>query len=44
MHAFNAVLQDADPKIESGEIESISPEFARHALAEYAVLSDNEEK
>ena len=43
MQAFNAVLQEAEPKIEAGEIEIITPEFARRVLADYIVLKDNEE-
>jgi hypothetical protein len=43
MHAFNAVLQEADPKIEAGEMDTISPEFARRALADYIVIKDIEE-
>jgi hypothetical protein len=34
MHAFNAVLQEADPKIEGKEMNIISPEFASEVLAE----------
>ena len=43
MQAFNAVLQEADPQIEAGEIEIITPEFARRVLADYIVLKDSEE-
>jgi len=43
MHAFNAVLQEADPKIEAKEIDTISPEFAKHILAEYVVPKEDEE-
>ncbi|MCI0564575.1 MAG: ATP-binding protein [Nitrososphaera sp.] len=43
MHAFNAVLQEADPKIEVKEFDVISPDFAKRVLAEYMVLSDSEE-
>jgi hypothetical protein len=43
MHAFNAVLQEADPKIEAGEMDTISSEFARRLLADYIVIKDIEE-
>lgn len=35
MHAFNAVLQEADPLLETGEMSEISAEFAKRVLAEY---------
>lgn len=46
MHAFNAVLQEADTKIEGGTIDTIRPQFARNCLAEYVILSsgENEER
>jgi hypothetical protein len=44
MQAFNAVLQEADPKIEAGEIDIITPEFARRVLGDYIVLKDSEEE
>lgn len=40
IHAFNAVLESADSKIEKGVIQEISPEFALETLAEYATMSD----
>jgi hypothetical protein len=43
MHAFNAVLQEADPKIETKEINQVSPEFARQVLAERVPLKEPEE-
>lgn len=43
MHAFNAVLQEADPKIEANAMNVISPEFARQVLSAYIVLRDDEE-
>ncbi|MEW5939335.1 MAG: hypothetical protein AB1750_06725 [Chloroflexota bacterium] len=43
MHAFNAVLQEADPQIESGKMESVSPQYARDVLANYVVFKDNED-
>jgi len=43
MHAFNAVLQEADPKIEAKEMEIVTPEFAKRVLAEYIVLKGDEE-
>jgi len=43
MHAFNAVLQEADPLIEVGEMDVVSPEFAHRVLADYIILKDNEE-
>jgi len=35
MHAFNAVLQEGEALVESGEIAEIGPEFAKRVLAEY---------
>gem|GEM_PF-5455521 len=35
MHAFNAVLQEAEPLLESGDMQTIEPEFASRILAEY---------
>lgn len=43
MHAFNAVLQEADPKIEAKEMTLISPEFAKRVLAEHVSLKEAEE-
>ncbi len=43
MHAFNAVLQEADRSIESGKMEFVTPEFAKRVLKEYIVLADAEE-
>lgn len=42
MHAFNAVLDEADRLIESGEMTAISVEFADKVLSEYLVLSQEE--
>jgi len=45
MHAFNAVLQEADTRLESGEMEVISPDFARKTLSQYVTLdSDPDEE
>jgi hypothetical protein len=38
MHAFNAVLQEADGKLESRELAVITPDFAKRALAQYVTL------
>ena len=35
MLAFSAVLQEAEPLLEVGEIETVSPQFAEHALKDY---------
>jgi hypothetical protein len=35
MHAFNAVLQEGEPLVESGELSEIGPDFAKRVLAEY---------
>jgi hypothetical protein len=35
MHAFNAVLQEGEPLVESGEMPEIGAEFAKRVLAEY---------
>ncbi len=43
MHAFNAVLQEADPKIEVGEMRMVSGDFAKRVLAEYVALGADEE-
>lgn len=42
MHAFNAVLQEADPKIAAKSMDVVSPEFAKKILGEYIVLRDDE--
>ena len=41
MHAFNAVLQEADPKIESRIMGVISPDFAKQTLAQYVTLASD---
>ena len=38
MHSFNAVLLEADTRIEAGEMNVISPEFAKDVLAELVHL------
>lgn len=43
MQAFNAVLEEADPRVEAGEIDIISPDFAKQALAERVVFEEGEE-
>lgn len=40
MQAFDAVLQEADSKIEAGEIDIVSAEFAARALEESVVFED----
>lgn len=35
MHAFNAVLQEGEPLMESGEMAEITADFAKTVLAEY---------
>jgi len=44
MHAFSAVLEEADRKIESGEIKVISREFANQVLSERIVFGIKEEE
>jgi hypothetical protein len=45
MNGFNAVLQEADTKLERGEMDVISPEFARTTLSQYVTLdSDSDEE
>jgi len=44
MHAFNAVLEVAEPKIQARELDVITPPFADSVLANYVVLSDAEEE
>jgi hypothetical protein len=44
MHIFHAVLEAADPRIQSGELELITPAFANSVLKEYVVLTDDEEE
>lgn len=39
MHAFNGVLEEADPLIETGDLKVITPAFSQRVLAEYLVLS-----
>jgi hypothetical protein len=43
MHAFNAVLEAADRRIENGEMKSIPVEFAQSILSEYLVLREDDE-
>ena len=38
MQTFHAVLEEAEPQIEAGEIQSISPDLAQRALAELVDL------
>ena len=38
MQTFNAVLQEADPQIETKEMQVISPTFAKHVLNELVRL------
>lgn len=40
MHAFNAVLESADPLIENGELAEITAEFSRKVLADYVIVAD----
>jgi hypothetical protein len=40
MHAFNAVLEAADAKIEKGEIKSINADFAKAVFTDYVVVTD----
>jgi hypothetical protein len=42
MHAFNTVLQEVDQRIESGEMEFVTPEVAKRALKEYIILGEGE--
>jgi hypothetical protein len=44
MHAFSAVLEEADRRIESGEIKVISREFANQVLTERIVVGIKEEE
>ena len=41
MHAFGAVLQEAEPLIERKEFLTVSSQFAKHALRNYAPPSDS---
>lgn len=43
MHAFNAVLAIAEPLIEAGTLSHITPAFAKEALAEYTVVSGDDQ-
>ena len=43
MNAFNAVLQEADPKMEAGEMKAISGDFATRVLAEYVTLRSDDQ-
>lgn len=42
MHAFNAVLQEADPLLQAGTISSVSADFARPVLAEHVSIAEKE--
>ncbi len=45
MHAFNAVLQEADPKIEARGMSAIASDFAKRVLTQYVTLgSDDKEE
>jgi len=44
MHAFNAVLQEADSLIDAKELTVITPEFAKRVLAEHVPLKEIEEE
>ncbi len=41
MHAFNAVLQEADARLESKKLTLITSEFAKQALAQYVSLDSD---
>ena len=43
MQAFDAVLEEADPKIEVGDMDVISPGFAQDALAGRVVFEESKE-
>jgi hypothetical protein len=42
VHAFNAVMEAADAKIERGELNIIEAEFAKRVLADYVVVNDTD--
>lgn len=42
MHAFNAVLQEADPLLQAGTISTVTTDFARPVLAEHVSLAESE--
>lgn len=44
MQAFNAILEEADPAIEQGQMTVISPDFARKVLSERVVLTNENEE
>ncbi len=44
MHAFNAVLEVAEAKIQAGTLDVITPSFADSVLGQYVVLTDAEEE
>jgi hypothetical protein len=44
MHAFNAILEAADLEIEKGKMDVISPEFTKKVLADYVIVSDDEDE
>lgn len=43
MHAFNAVLEAADPLIEAGEMSTIAPEFVREVLHDFVTVADTQD-
>ena len=43
MSAFNAVLQEADPLIESGKLSEISLSFAKKVLTDYVNVASEED-
>lgn len=43
MSAFNAVLQEADPLIESGKFSEISVAFAKKVLSDYVNVAGEED-
>ncbi len=44
MSAFNAVMEQADPKIEAKEMPGISAEFAKEALKSYVNIASDQEQ
>jgi hypothetical protein len=42
MHAFNSVLEQAEPLIEGKKLDVISVDFARRVLEAYTLVSDND--
>jgi uncharacterized protein (DUF2267 family) len=43
MQAFSAVLEEADRRIEAGEMDIIDPEFSKQVLTERIVLTSDTE-